>query len=552
MSDGRLLHAARAVLLASVAFVAGCGGGTAPPSGAGTATYTVGGSVSGLAAGTTLVLQNNGGDNLTVTANGTFTFATKLASGATYRVTLLTQPAGQTCNVHYGTGTVGSARVTSVDVFCGLATIGGTLSGLAAGSSIVLQNGADTLTLTANGPFTFATRVADLSPYNVTILTPAAGQPCTSLYGAGNVRGANVTSVSVLCGPAVAGLFSAAASLAQPRARHTATLLSNGRVLVAGGYGAGMVPMAGAELYDPATNTWSAAGALATPRFYHTATLLPNGKVLLAGGWTGSTNTASAELYDPATNTWSPAASLATARSSASATLLPSGQVLVAGGLAAAGYSTSTELYDPASNTWSAGPSMATTRSDHTATLLASGKVLVAGGFTIMPRAAGMLPTSGTTTELYDPETNTWSAGGNITTGRAGHSATLLPNGKVLMAGGATAMGTTIATAELYDPATNAWSAAGSLASARSYHTATVMPGGKVVAVGGETATFNGVAMASAELYDPATNAWAATGSLAVARYQHTATLLPSGKLLLVGGRNNTASQYEASCELYW
>jgi N-acetylneuraminic acid mutarotase len=319
--------------------------------------------------------------------------------------------------------------------------------------------------------------------------------------------------------------FAAAGSLATARSGHTATLLQSGRVLVAGGYNGNY--LASAELYDPTTNTWSAAGSLVTARHDHTATLLPSGKVLVAGGDNGS-SLASAELYDPTTNTWSPAGSLATDRYHHTATLLPSGKVLVADGYRFHDYPgyysvslASAELYDPATNTWSAAGSLATDRYHHTATLLPSGKVLVAGGF-------GSSGTPLASADLYDPTTNTWSAASSMANARSGPMATLLESGKVLVAGGwgkvvVDGGWTTVSlheSAELYNPATNTWSAAGSLATARSGHTATLLPSGKALVVGGY----------NAEMYDPTTNTWSAAGSLAVGRGSHTATLLPYGE----------------------
>ena len=167
--------------------------------------YTVGGTVSGLA-GTGLVLQDNGGDNLTVSANGTFSFATPIASGATYAVTVLTNPASptQTCVVTNGSSTVGSANVTSVTVTCttNKYTVGGTLSGLAATESVVLRdNGADNLTVSANGTFTFATAIPSSGAYAVTVLTnpPSPSQNCVVASGGGTVTNANITSVVVKC-----------------------------------------------------------------------------------------------------------------------------------------------------------------------------------------------------------------------------------------------------------------------------------------------------------------------------------------------------------------
>ncbi len=170
-----------------------------------TNSYTIGGAVSGLT-GTGLVLQDNGGDNLTVSANGTFTFATPVASGAAYAVTVLTQPSGpsQTCAVTMGTGTVASANVTNAAVTCttNAYTIGGSVTGLAASEGVVLQdNGGDNLTVSANGTFTFATSVASGAPFNVTVLTQpgAPAQTCTVSGGTGTVVAGNVTSATVNC-----------------------------------------------------------------------------------------------------------------------------------------------------------------------------------------------------------------------------------------------------------------------------------------------------------------------------------------------------------------
>jgi hypothetical protein len=167
--------------------------------------YTIGGTVSGLA-GTGLVLQDNGGDNRTITANGTFAFATPIASDATYSVTVLTQPTSpwQTCAVTTGSGTVGSANVTNVTITCttNTYTIGGTLSGLAATESVVLRNnGANNLTVGANGAFTFTTAIPSGGAYAVTVLTNPASpsQNCVVTSGAGNVTNANITSVVVTC-----------------------------------------------------------------------------------------------------------------------------------------------------------------------------------------------------------------------------------------------------------------------------------------------------------------------------------------------------------------
>jgi N-acetylneuraminic acid mutarotase len=327
------------------------------------------------------------------------------------------------------------------------------------------------------------------------------------------------------------------ANMATPRGDHTATLLSSGKVLVAGGDtdGAGDSPVTpAAELYDAAANTWSPAGSMSTARVEHTATLLPNGKVLVAGGLIGGAGfnvTAAAELYDPIANTWSAAASMSIPRYYHTATLLQSGVVLVAGGggPGASGSLPSAELYDPVSNTWMPAGNMSIGVTDHTATLLPNGQVLVAGGQTSGGNSGPIAAA-----ELYDPVANTWSPAASMSIPRDLHTATLLANGTVLIAGGYSGVSKT-ATAELYDPGANTWSLTDSMSNARAGHTATLLQNGKVLVTGGFT---NDVAFytATAELYDPSANAWSPATSMSVERTQHKATLLPDGKVLVVGG----------------
>ena len=207
---GRCLQRARSLpaLLAAAALIAACSGGGGGGSAGGgddtTPTFTISGTVSGLA-GTGLVLGNNGGGNLAVTANGSFTFAASFATGATYSVTVLTQPSNpsQTCTVTNGSDTGGSANVTNVSVSCvtNTFTVGGTVSGLSGTGLVLRNNGTDNLGINANGGFTFGTAIASGAPYNVTVLAQPSGpgQICTVGNGSGAVGGANVTDVSVAC-----------------------------------------------------------------------------------------------------------------------------------------------------------------------------------------------------------------------------------------------------------------------------------------------------------------------------------------------------------------
>jgi hypothetical protein len=175
--------------------------------------------------------------------------------------------------------------------------------------------------------------------------------------------------------------FEETGSLITGRDLHTATLLQDGKVLIAGGQSAAYSVTATAELYDRSTGRWSATGSLALARYWHTVTLLRNGKVLVVGGRELIDTFKTAELYDPASGTWTSTGSLARARFGHTATLLSNGKVLVTGGSSGNNhYLASAELYDPSTGIWTHTGNLSTPRINHTATLLRNGKVLVAGG----------------------------------------------------------------------------------------------------------------------------------------------------------------------------
>jgi WD40 repeat protein len=167
-------------------------------------------------------------------------------------------------------------------------------------------------------------------------------------------------------------MWTATGLLNTAREYHTATLLPNGTVLVAGGQNASGGTLASAEVYDPATGTWAVTGTMIAGHSWHTATLLPNGKVLVAGG-------ATTEVYNPATGKWTASGPFKTARSAHTATLLPNGKVLAAGG--ASGNLASAEVYDSATGTWTTTVSLITGRQWHRALLLPNGKALITGGY---------------------------------------------------------------------------------------------------------------------------------------------------------------------------
>ncbi len=332
-----------------------------------------------------------------------------------------------------------------------------------------------------------------------------------------------------------------AAGRGQGRTPHGSRLLTRtllalimGLLLVGGG---GPTPTHA----TPPPNTWADAGVFFSGVSFPTATLLPNGTVLVAGGcglldqnggcasW-GPVN--DAEIYDPQSGLWSQAASRMTVRRLGhTATLLATGRVLVTGGCNSSGSSVctsvaSTELYDPQTGTWTAAVSLSVPRAGQTATLLPSGKVLIAGGANNSYLS---------TAELYDPQSGQWTATGSMSQAREWHTATLLPSGRVLVAGGFGMTGT-VTSAELYDPQTGSWSATGSPLDTLGGATATLLHTGRVLFV----------SALSAELYDPATGSWTRTPPTPPGGFGgSTATLLTDGQVLVAGGNSPASSTAE-------
>jgi hypothetical protein len=278
-----------------------------------------------------------------------------------------------------------------------------------------------------------------------------------------------------------------------------------------------------------------------TPRQEATATLLGNGKILAAGGF-GEFFLSSGELFDPAVGAWSFTGSMHDPRWEAGAVLLTNGNVLVAGGASEITFAgiRSAELYDPTNGSWIATGSMVSERRGFTLTRLPNGTVLATGGF------GTNLTVS--TAELYDPASGLWTLTGSLQTRRASHTATLLPNGKVLVAGGTSLISAqaitvpfdpVLASAEIYDPTTGTWTPTASMGQAREKHTATLLANGKVLVVGGDN-YFGGVFPTTAEVYDPATEKWSPTLPLVSGRREHITVLLPDGKVLVAGGFNTS------------
>ncbi len=350
---------------------------------------------------------------------------------------------------------------------------------------------------------------------------------------------------------AASGTWAAAASLHNARDGHTATLLSNGNIVVAGGENNNSA-MASTEVYSPLTSSWTNSGNLNVARSNAGALLLPNGMVLVAGGCVSTclgATTASAELYNSVSGTWSSTGSMAKARTYFGMVLLPSGKVLAAGGCTGlnangcSGITAKAEIFDPSSGKWTATGSMTAARGTFTLTVLATGKVLAAGGINGANNPIG-------SAELYDPSTGKWTVTGKMITARDEHTAALLSTGNVLVAGGENAAGVTTTKTELYNPSTGKWSATGNLNTSRLEHSSTMLANGNVLIAGGNNVTNNATTvLSSAELYNPATGKWTKTGSMSNARVGHTATLMVSGMVMVASGSNPNNDL--TSCETY-
>lgn len=353
----------------------------------------------------------------------------------------------------------------------------------------------------------------------------ALGDTATRLADGHVLFTANCSTAASLYDPS-SGTFSPTGSLSVVRSGKTATLLRDGRVLFAGGSDC---PTAGtegiwasAELYDPSTGTFSPTGSMHAPREAQTATLLADGRVLIAGGLTGPSASATmtitlasyrlaetdanyylatAETYDPLTGTFSKTGSMSMARRGHTATLLQDGRVLVVGnGGESSPSSKIADLYDPATGRFTRTGSMKVGRWLHTATLLQDGRVLILGGRS--PQDAVY-----TSAETYDPRSGSFSSAGSMSEGRQNQTATLLPDGQVLIAGGYWSDGQhwrVLSSTEMYDPSTGNVSPLGSMGTARDGHTATLLDDGRVLFVGGaEIGPSGGISVLTAVIYQP-------------------------------------------------
>jgi hypothetical protein len=327
------------------------------------------------------------------------------------------------------------------------------------------------------------------------------------------------------------GTLTLATEMLSARSGHTATLLSDGSILIAGGMSGNGSYFDAVEIYSPTTRTFRSTRPMSVKRVGHTATALPNGKVLIAGGYNGD-YLASAEIYDHTTGTFSSTGQMTMPRSEHVAVVLNDGKILFAGGVGTGWtFLASAEVYDPATRTFTRTGDMLTGRESHSATLLKNGKVLIAGGHKDRREAMTVYSSA----EVYDPVTGTFSATGDMTTVRHKHAAALLPDGNVLIVGGSDKRDWEgkYASAEIYNSAEGRFKAIGSMKMARFKLANAVVPlrNGKILIGGGAKLL---------EVYDPANDSFSAVkDQMDNPRYFSSATMLQDGRVLITGGYDN-------------
>ena len=330
-----------------------------------------------------------------------------------------------------------------------------------------------------------------------------------------------------------------------------AAVLADGRVLVVGGAAgpSSTSALATVEVFDPASNSWSSAGPMLQARAYPAAVTLADGSVLVVGGSRGGVPLDSAERYFPDTGTWVSAGTMSAPRTQATATVLLDGRVLVVGGgsQGSPGYaSTNTaEIFDPATGTWTPTAPMSMARASNTATLLSDGEVLVTGGASIYHGPKGTVTA---TAEIYDPASGTWHGAARMSVARYHHMAALLPDGRVLVTGGwalTSNSDKSLASAEIYDPATNRWTATGSMATGRARGSIAALPDGRVLVVDGVDPAYH--VMATTEIWDSASGRWRLAGRLGTAVMWPALAVLHDGRVLVAGGALDAGATHETA-----
>ena len=331
---------------------------------------------------------------------------------------------------------------------------------------------------------------------------------------------------------------------------HTATLLQNDAILIVGGMkrlSFRRTSVVHGEILPFGSTEWAKTSRFNWERTFHTASLLSDGRVLVAGGtgraalkegedeplWRGNKDLNSAEIYDPKTDEWTNAPDMNDKRQLAQAITLEDARVMIIGGRSGVSTLSSIEVYDPEANSWAEAEPMMQSRMSHSAVKLMDNRILVTGGM-----ASVTMGDTLSSAEIYDPLQNLWFTVVELNRPRFAHRSTLLPDGRVLVTGGTTVVEGELlgpeTTAEIYDPILNEWTLITTDLVARKDHSAVLMSGGKVILIGGGDPIGTGVL--PIESYDIASNEWSVISNLPEGRNLLTATTLRDGSIMVVGG----------------
>jgi hypothetical protein len=345
--------------------------------------------------------------------------------------------------------------------------------------------------------------------------------------------------------PVLFGSWDVLALLKHARSEHFAVRLNDGRVLVAGGFGLAGITRT-TEIYSPADNTWTESGELNIARFGGVAVTLQDGRVLVTGGNSGGdvNDLDSAEIFDPQTGMWELIAPMASKRNIHTATVLGDGRVLVAGGFDGADYpdliTDSVQLFDPETDSWETAQPMPPdllqrdgARALHGAILLSDTQVMVVGGLGF---GSGGLPDL-FSSFIFDSVTGEWSEAGPMLNGRRGHATTLLTDGRIVVTGGQGPQ----PFAEIWDPDEDVWDGAGVNLTPRLGHSAVALPDGGLLVFGGFGAGRSN-RLASVEFLRSGAGTWEEVPEMSTARDGVTATPLEDGRILVIGGENDTGA----------
>jgi Tfp pilus assembly protein PilX len=414
------------------------------------------------------------------------------------------------------------------------------------GSNIIIVASNQTVGPTPRGYYT--TGIYPLPGNDVSLINPALSSSGTYVITTtATITGTmdTVTCKTIEVYLCRSSSFTPAGPMQSVRNGHTATLLPNGKVLIAGGMDNTGFSVTSAELYDPAANTFTATNPMNFPRAGHTSTLLlNNSQVLITGGFYQSSCYNSAELYNIASGQFTMTGNMTETRATNTATLITgagsqTGQVMIVSGQGGDGQvgDNSLDFYSPAGSFMPPNPAVtiATAVEYQTATTLSSAynfNVLIAGGQSGVATSAA---------QVYNISISTFNPPINMLTPRYYHAASLMSGaGQVLITGGMSASGNPMSISEIYDPGSNSFFYPNgilnplSMNDDRALHTSTLLGNGKVLVVGGSSDS--GVVLATAELYDPSASGFFYTGSMAAPRSGHTATKLNNGVVLVAGG----------------